>query len=175
MRECGVQLHGANSYTASSIEKIMPTVDEIDRPPAGTACVFCRDDAKHFCPATGYVSETSDDGICDACRCGEPCEVRRRIQALADPFLDMPADPVPEPSRSVPREEWTEADRMKQSTTEIEDLMSRAKGRGIAIPETIRARILAEPVTESNMALEQIVGDPTSSQASVRQNPASLK
>jgi hypothetical protein len=59
---------------------VVVSVEEKDRPPAGTACVRCTG-LGHFCQATEFLDD-SEDALCDACLEAEDCP---RIVATREP------------------------------------------------------------------------------------------
>lgn len=97
------------------------------RPPTGTACCVCTA-AGHFCPADRYARTKDPDcdlGICEPCATHKDCptSVARRGEVTDDmaAFI-IPAESEPAPMRVIPPEEWDQADAVKQSTTEMEDV-----------------------------------------------------
>lgn len=126
--------------------------DDVDRPPAGTECATCRFRG-HYCPAKIYSSEDPEVGICEHCAGHDYCPTYKRMHPdrLADAMEDE-LTPDPPEVRTIPKEQWLPAEAVKQSTTELEDIVyNRIGKKNHFVSEDLRKRILLEPITVTNL------------------------
>lgn len=133
--------------------------EDIDRPPAGTACATCKA-MGHYCSARVFVGQT-DVGVCEPCLREENCPVIAALNKTDEPMYE-PEEGIStfESARSIPRDEWPDDEIVKQSTTETEDDWTARKertGRPGMSPE-LREKILAEPITVTNVELAKKYG-----------------
>lgn len=85
---------------------ISTAIPNDDRPSAGSACCVCRT-AGHFCPAVVWASDTSEVGICRACKDGVDCSVFAVLRQRNEGFdFDMRPETPPGPVHVIPKEEW---------------------------------------------------------------------
>jgi hypothetical protein len=113
-------------------------MSEMNFPPAGTKCRDCG-----CCDATVYAG---NDPICWDCDTGNLCPGRKRAKTAEARVIDVPAirlEPVAAAAKCEVKEE-------KPVNTS-----GKSGGR---IPEEIRIKILAEPVSESNREIGEKYG-----------------